>query len=448
MVGQIFISYRHDDGAPWARLVHSSLVKHFPQNQIFMDVDNLDPGIDFVEAIEESVGSCDVLIAVIGRRWLTASDEHGKRRLDNAKDFVRLEIETALERGIRVIPILVEGAMMPRPDHLPEKLKSLARRNALEVSHDRFSSDAERLVSAVKRALEVAAAQPQRAPGKPGYLDEDRREREQKERLQSQPRERDERLEVERPPQVEQERLRDEQRLNPQSGRRQERERLETQSLAGQERARPAAERRQAEAEKRVTPPPSPPPQEHGPWPLRVGPVVLSTLLRKVDDLKQWKVLDLTDQARPRLVRIAATLALLLGIILIISAGLTFMHKPEKSFRQDTRVAGAVAELTRFVHTGNLISAEVTFRNVSPIPVKFSCDGWQLIDEQNGDRLRPLAMGGEVNPSYPETLAPGATHVAWAKFKTEAGDLFGDKYSVIIESILNRPFEGLELKPQ
>jgi TIR domain len=110
MSGQIFISYRRDDSAPWARLVYDSLFKHFPRSRIFMDVDNLDPGNDFVEAIEKSVGSCDVLIAVIGKRWLMSSDEEGRRRLDNPKDFVRTEIGTALKRGIRVIPVLVEGA--------------------------------------------------------------------------------------------------------------------------------------------------------------------------------------------------------------------------------------------------------------------------------------------------------------------------------------------------
>ena len=83
MSGQIFISYRRDDAAPWARLVYTSLFKHFPQSQIFMDVDNLDPGIDFVEAIKASVGCCDVLIAVIGKHWLVSSDEEGRRRIDN-----------------------------------------------------------------------------------------------------------------------------------------------------------------------------------------------------------------------------------------------------------------------------------------------------------------------------------------------------------------------------
>ena len=117
-----------------------------------MDVD-LDAGIDFVEAIEESVGSCDVLIAVVGNHWLTATDEDGARRLDNPDDFVRTEIVTALKRGIRVIPVLVDGASMPRSRNLPDELQLLVRRNALEISHNRFRADSERLINALERAL-------------------------------------------------------------------------------------------------------------------------------------------------------------------------------------------------------------------------------------------------------------------------------------------------------
>jgi len=105
-LGKIFISYRRDDSSSSAGRLYDRLITHFPSNQIFMDVDNLDPGVDFVKAIEESVGSCDVLIAVIGRRWF--SDEEGRRRLDNSEDFVRIEIATALKRGIRVIPVLAK----------------------------------------------------------------------------------------------------------------------------------------------------------------------------------------------------------------------------------------------------------------------------------------------------------------------------------------------------
>ena len=127
MDGQIFISYRRGDSAASAGRLYDHLKGHFASNYIFMDVDNLDAGIDFVEAIGESVGSCDVLIAVIGDRWLISSDEEGRRRLDNSEDFVRVEIATALKRGIRVIPVLVEGASMPRPSDLPDDLKSLER---------------------------------------------------------------------------------------------------------------------------------------------------------------------------------------------------------------------------------------------------------------------------------------------------------------------------------
>jgi hypothetical protein len=123
-----------------------------------MDV-NLDLGDDFVEKIKQSVGSCDVLIAVIGKRWLISSDEEGRRRLDNAEDFVRLEIATALKRGIRVIPVLVDGASAPRSVELPDDLKALARRKALEVSHAAFNADSEWLIGAVKRALGTVRAE-------------------------------------------------------------------------------------------------------------------------------------------------------------------------------------------------------------------------------------------------------------------------------------------------
>ena len=92
MSGQIFISYRREDNPAWARLVHNRLSQHFSQSEIFMDVDTIEPGIDFVEAIEESVGSCDVLIAMIGAHWLSAVDPQGGRRLDNPEDSVRLEM--------------------------------------------------------------------------------------------------------------------------------------------------------------------------------------------------------------------------------------------------------------------------------------------------------------------------------------------------------------------
>jgi hypothetical protein len=120
MSRNIFISYRRDDSSASAGRLYDRLSAHFPKNQIFIDVDNLDPGVDFVDTIEQSVGSCDVLIAVIGNRWLISSEADGGRRLDNPDDFVRLEIATALKRNIRVIPVLVDGASMPPPRDLPD----------------------------------------------------------------------------------------------------------------------------------------------------------------------------------------------------------------------------------------------------------------------------------------------------------------------------------------
>ena len=168
MNGQIFISYRRDDSSAWAGRLGDRLSNQFPSNQIFMDVDSVELGEDFVNTIEKTVGSCDVLIAVIGNGWLISRD--GKRRLENSEDYVRIEIATALERDIRLIPVLVDGASMPQPGDLPDDLKALARRNALQLSHDRFRTDSDRLASAVGRALEKTAAE--------------RREREEKERLE------------------------------------------------------------------------------------------------------------------------------------------------------------------------------------------------------------------------------------------------------------------------
>ena len=136
-----------------------------PNNHVFIDVD-LDPGIDFVEAIETSVGSCDVLIALIGKRWLLSFDEAGKRRLDNPDDFVRLEIASALKRNIRVIPILVDGASMAPSIDLPDDLKLLARLNALELSHNRFNSDFARLVTTIEAVLAKVDAERKQREGK------------------------------------------------------------------------------------------------------------------------------------------------------------------------------------------------------------------------------------------------------------------------------------------
>jgi len=246
MSGQIFISYRREDSAPWARLAYQSLAQRFPQSRIFMDVDNLPPGIDFVEAIEKSVSACDVQLVVIGTRWLMARDEKRRRRLDSPDDFVRLEIATALKRGIRVIPVLVDGASMPQSGELPEDLKPLIRRQALAVSHDRFRADSERLIGAVERALEDARVELQRKREEQERVEAERRQRAEEEPLQVEQRVLAERQEQERCQQEEQARLRAERQ------RRTEQERLEAKRQKAEARERLKAERRPKQAQEQL----------------------------------------------------------------------------------------------------------------------------------------------------------------------------------------------------
>jgi len=146
----IFISYRRDDAAGHAGRLADRLVEHFGRDRIFRDIDNIEPGEDFVTVIENAVGSCDILIAVIGRNWNSATSSG---RLDNPNDFVRLEIATALRRDIRVIPVLVQRASMPKPEDLPDDLDKLTRRNAVELTDLRWQSDVDQLISVLERVL-------------------------------------------------------------------------------------------------------------------------------------------------------------------------------------------------------------------------------------------------------------------------------------------------------
>jgi TIR domain len=162
--GRIFISYRREETAYPAGWLFDRLADHYGGGQVFKDVDSIELGDDFVEVITTAVASCDVLLALIGDQWLTITDEDGRRRLDNPDDFVRLEIEAALARKVRVIPILVDGARMPRPDQLPPSLAPLARRQALELSPSRFEFDTTRLVRVLDKTLAEARRDDDAAP--------------------------------------------------------------------------------------------------------------------------------------------------------------------------------------------------------------------------------------------------------------------------------------------
>jgi sugar lactone lactonase YvrE len=156
--GRIFLSYRRDETEFPAGWLYERLAAHFSRDQVFRDVDSIELGDEFAETIANAVGSCDVLLALIGDQWLTITDEAGNRRLDDPNDFVRLEIEAALERGVRVIPILVGNVRMPRIEQMPASLAGLARRQALQLSPNRFESDTGRLLGILNRTLARARA--------------------------------------------------------------------------------------------------------------------------------------------------------------------------------------------------------------------------------------------------------------------------------------------------
>jgi hypothetical protein len=115
-----------------------------------MDVNAIQPGRDFRKAIDESILKCSVLLAVVGRDWLDSKNASGQRRLDDESDFVRLEIASALQRDIPVVPVLVRGARMPSADQLPADLRELAYRNAVELTHARWKSDVRVLIQALR----------------------------------------------------------------------------------------------------------------------------------------------------------------------------------------------------------------------------------------------------------------------------------------------------------
>ena len=151
MVAKVFISYRRDDSAGYAGRVHDRLAQEFGPDLLFMDVDSISLGVNFVKVLHDEVAKCDVLLAVIGANWLNASDEDGHRRLDNPHDFVRVEIAAALQRDIPVIPILLDGARIPKGNQLPAELADLVVRNGLEVRHASFHSDMDRLIRSLKK---------------------------------------------------------------------------------------------------------------------------------------------------------------------------------------------------------------------------------------------------------------------------------------------------------
>jgi len=152
-MARIFINYRRDDTPGVAGRLFDYLASKYSRRELFMDVDAMQPGLDFAKQLDTQVSQCHVLLAVIGPHWLDAHDQAGKRRLDSDKDYVRIELASALKRDIAVIPVLVDGAVMPPEESLSEDLRPLARRHALELRHTRFNADADAIVHALETVV-------------------------------------------------------------------------------------------------------------------------------------------------------------------------------------------------------------------------------------------------------------------------------------------------------
>jgi len=154
-LGNIFTSYRRSDSADIVGRIYDSLVDEFGRERIFKDVDSIPLGVDFKQYLDQKVSECKVLLAVIGDEWDDARDAQGNRRLDDPDDFVRIEIESALERDIPVIPLLVRGAQMPTEVSLPPTLQKLVYKNGLSIRPDPdFHHDMDRLISALDKYIQ------------------------------------------------------------------------------------------------------------------------------------------------------------------------------------------------------------------------------------------------------------------------------------------------------
>jgi hypothetical protein len=167
-MGSIFLSYRREDSEGQAGRLYDDLVAVFGSDSVFMDVAAIQPGRDFRKSIDQSLSACGVFLSLIGKSWLTAKDASGQRRLDDPADFVCIETAAALKRDIPVIPVLVQGASAPKADQLPDDLKELAFRNAVEITHARWASDIQVLINALRPHISQSGPKPERERAQAG----------------------------------------------------------------------------------------------------------------------------------------------------------------------------------------------------------------------------------------------------------------------------------------
>ncbi|HSV66146.1 MAG TPA: toll/interleukin-1 receptor domain-containing protein [Mycobacteriales bacterium] len=160
----IFVSYRNDDDPYAAAHIHAGLCRHFGANQVFRDCVSMSPGTVYPQAIRDALAHCQVLVAVIGRRWLSAADAAGRRRIDDPRDWVRIELATALRRQIRIVPVLLDGAAPPASDELPGEVRGLALVQVARVGQRSLDVDLAALADDLAEHVPVLAhASPARA---------------------------------------------------------------------------------------------------------------------------------------------------------------------------------------------------------------------------------------------------------------------------------------------
>ena len=145
----VFISYRRDDSAGYSGRLADALEKRLGKDTVFRDVEDIKPGEDFVKAIERNLQNASAFLVIMGKDWLTVKDNQGRHRLENPNDYVRIEIESALRLDGLIIPVLVEGAVMPKPEELPPSIAAIANRQAIEMTDSRWDEDIERLIETI-----------------------------------------------------------------------------------------------------------------------------------------------------------------------------------------------------------------------------------------------------------------------------------------------------------
>jgi len=151
-MGKIFISYRRDDSVQMTERIYEKLIEEYGSKSIFKDVDSIPAGVDFRKVLEEEVQKCDIVLVIIGKKWLTVTNEDGELRLFDKNDFVRIEVDIGLKRGIPVIPLLVDGAFVPKEDALPDSLNRLPYLNALQIrTHPDTENDMKRLIKSIDK---------------------------------------------------------------------------------------------------------------------------------------------------------------------------------------------------------------------------------------------------------------------------------------------------------